>query len=172
MRRPFAPPPDIFEPEEQRPASNVLSFADFARRADERRQKLLEQPFRATRTKIAEARCEMDLMSDQRDWSRARGEHLVALYCWCHEQVYGVEPALPVKAWQEGARLAVEFAARHFQGDLERVVDFMRWTWKREKEREEWRRSHNRDGGRIGLRLQFGDALMPDYKLHLHRRAR
>jgi hypothetical protein len=105
---------------------------------------------------ISKAKGEMDAMSDSGVWTSARGVHLVALYSWLHTAVYGVEPAeLDGKAWALASVMAQRFCAQHFEGDFAGCVEFMRWCWKREASREEWRRAHHNGGARIAWRLQF-----------------
>jgi hypothetical protein len=100
-------------------------------------------------------------------WRNISPTGLVALYERFHEHVYGV-PAAEVdtpRAFLQAARVAGTMLKREFGGDGARAVEFMFWVWKRETERETWRRENHRDGGRIGWRLQFSGALLTDFRI-------
>ena len=51
-----------------------------------------------------------------------------------------------------------------FKGDIERAVDFVHWTWKRELSREKKANGADRNF-RIGWRLQFSANLLTDWRL-------
>lgn len=106
------------------------------------------------------------------DWEGARPKHLVKLYGMLHQRVYGVEArelrnSLTVRA-------ATRFATMQLQGEFANdpveMAGFMRWVWERELKREEWRRSNGRSGGRVDWRLQFGPALVTDWRIDMARR--
>lgn len=112
-------------------------------------------------------------MRKEERWDVAEPRHLVALYAWCHEQVYGVAPAeLVGYAWAGAVSAALALVRNEFRGDVPSAVDFLRWVWARERERESWRRRNRPDGGgsRIGWRLQFGRAMLTDYRIYLARK--
>lgn len=116
---------------------------------------------------------QMQTFLESGDWSQATPSHIVALYKWCHKEIYGVD-ALEVKG-QEFAlatQVAKNFAIREFGNDYSELVAFIRWTWHREGEREAWRRNNSKEGKRIGWRLQFNASLLTDYRLHLARHAK
>lgn len=104
-------------------------------------------------------------------WEDAIPRHFVAAYAILHEMVYGVAPAelTPVSRLR-AARTASLCLQREFGDDAAEMADFLRWTWTREREREKWRRANGREGGRIGVYLQFG-ALVTDYRLAIARKA-
>jgi hypothetical protein len=104
------------------------------------------------------------------DWTGATPRHFVAAYEYMHERVYGVAPAeLNAKERMVSAGCAKTMLDKEFDGDATAMAAFLRWTWQREKGREEWRRANGRDGQRIGPRLQFHGGLLSDYRLALHR---
>lgn len=108
------------------------------------------------------------------DWATATPGHLVALYAWCHAQTYRVEPA-ELEDGREHALACVHvrrFVDQQFGGKVEPAVDFLKWAWRREGERERWRVENGKAGGRIGWRLQFSPSLMTDYKIALAREAK
>lgn len=145
-------------------AEGVREWAGTARSRRERKPNIT--PARAQRF-AAEA----EHMRETQDWDDATPGHLVALYAWCHAKVYGVEAA----ELHSGATYAQAVAAAkrlvdvEFSGDVTAAVGFVRWTWGREASRERWRRENGRDGGRIGWRLQFGPAMMTDYRIAMAR---
>ncbi len=113
-----------------------------------------------------------DQMRESSDWSRATPKNIVALYCWCHEHVYGVRPGElnNAKSWLAACAMAKRLATNEFDGDLTKLVGFLRWTWAREKRTEKWRRSHLDGGGRrMRWRLQFSRDLVTDFRIFLRR---
>lgn len=105
------------------------------------------------------------------DWSEATPRVFVALYALLFERVYG----LPTADLTPKSRVLAEAAAKRllrveFDEDPVRMAEYMKWSWGREKEREEWRRANQRDGRPLGWALMFGGALLNDYRLALSRR--
>jgi hypothetical protein len=113
-----------------------------------------------------------------RDWEARRGElhvgHLVALYCWCHGEVYRVQPSELDQAHEFAVAIvmAKRFADQQFRGDLVEVVKFIQWCWKREHRNENWRLQNGHQGRRLTWRIQFSAALVTDYRLDLARVSR
>lgn len=105
------------------------------------------------------------------DWSTASEGHYVALYVVLHHKVYGLKPA----ELDDGAQYFQAMrAAKAFYASTslapDDMVDFLRWTWAREEGRERWRRDNAKDGQRVGWRLQFGGAMLSDYRVDKLRR--
>lgn len=119
------------------------------------------------------ARVEIADMRNRQSFDAARPLHMVALYEWCHEQVYGVRPAeLSTKAtWRAAMFAAGRLMQDEFRGSPVALVDFIRWTWVREKQREKQRRHDPACAmGRIGWRLQFVTKhLVTDYRISIAR---
>jgi hypothetical protein len=165
------PDDDLFAPDEPASAKHLTasqSVLEFARPAIERKKR----PFRVTPKVVAAALVEAAERAQSGNWRGATGRHLVGLYAHLHEGVYGVAPAeLDAQGWAFASAAAARMTDRHFAGDLERSVLFMRWVWRREEDREKWRRANGREGGRIGWRFQFGAAsLVDDYRVDQARR--
>jgi hypothetical protein len=97
--------------------------------------------------------------------------HLVAFFAWCYREVYGVEAVDLLGVAGLGARSAADKLVREqFDGDPGACVQFIRWAWYREREREAWRREHKRDGRRLDWRAQFvGRSLLAEYRLAVAR---
>jgi hypothetical protein len=136
------------------------------------------KPARSTRSKtisdsaFEKATREMHRMAQSTDWSEATARHMVALYAWLHEKVYGVAPGeLTSRERLYAAGAAARMLEKEFDGDPGAMATFVVWTWKREKKTEEWRRANGRtEGRRIGWRLQFNNSLLTDFRIEVKRR--
>lgn len=121
------------------------------------------------------AREELGVMMLSGSFERATPVHLVALYEWCHEKVYGVRPSelSPRAAWKTATFAAAKLVKDEFAGKAPAAVDFIRWAWKREAGRERDRREgRNATVGRLGWRLQFSMRyLITDYRIAVARGA-
>ncbi len=119
------------------------------------------------------ARKELREMLTEGEFTQAKSLHFVALYEWAHEQVYGVLPAefSTKTTWKSAMFAASKLLKDEFAGDPTKMVDYIRWTWKREKSREVARRQgKNPNIGRLGWRLQFVTRhLVTDYRIDLAR---
>lgn len=119
------------------------------------------------------ARAQLAEMMLAGSYDKATPTHLVALYEWCHEKVYGVRPSeLSTRAaWKTVTFAASKLMRDEFRGSAPAVVDFIRWSWKREAGRERARRAgSNVHVGRLGWRLQFAMRyLVTDYRVDLAR---
>jgi len=111
---------------------------------------------------------EMTERMKRKSWEGITPGKLVALYWLCHQRVYGVVPAELDKAptWRSAMQGAGSMVKRHFDGDVQRAIIFMRWVWTQEQSREEWRRANNKSGGRrISWQNQFHhDYLISDWR--------
>jgi hypothetical protein len=107
------------------------------------------------------------------DWDGAKPQHLVGLYMFCHERVYGIRP---LELNEHNFVTAVQHATKqlrvNFGNDIPKVAEFMRWVWDRERNKREYllRRAQERqvpkpDLRRIGWQLQFmaNSPLITDY---------
>lgn len=94
----------------------------------------------------------------RQDWSNVTVAMLVALYWVCHIKIYGCEPAEldSANTFTNAMKCAGKMVKEQFDGDLQKAVNFMRWVWTRERDREDWRRRNNVAGGRrITWQQQF-----------------
>jgi hypothetical protein len=111
-------------------------------------------------------------MMKSNNWSSAKPLHMVALYCWCHEKVYGVPCAELLgkgKATTAARKGAAGAAARmlqvEFNGHVEAMAKFINWVFKREVGREKWAKENNRDRSRMTWMVLFaGRAVLTDYR--------
>ncbi len=103
----------------------------------------------------------IDERVERDEWPAEDGpEMLVALFCWAHNEIYGVSCVQEVARVFRGARSAAEKLIRvEFGGDSEKAVEYMRWVWKREREREQWRRKNTGFGKVLTWRhvLMYGE---------------
>lgn len=121
------------------------------------------------------ARAETDaLAAAERDdpevWASAQPKHLVALYSLLHEQVYGVAPVELKDVWKGVVSAAKSMLEKEFNKDAKAFVEFIRWTWRRERNRETKRQAEGSEGSRIGWVLQFKSrAMLTDYRVDVAR---
>jgi hypothetical protein len=105
------------------------------------------------------------------DWTDTRPMHFVAMFALLHHRVYGVEAhELTTAERVRASTLAGHMLREHFGDDAGAMAAYVRWAWQREKQRETWRRTNARTGGRLMARFVFGGALLTDYHLDLARR--
>lgn len=99
------------------------------------------------------------------DWEGADSRTLLGLYAWCHRSVYGVEPIelRSIGEFRIAARAALRVLHSHFADDVAQCAIFIRWSWKREKERAAWAAREKKDRNRMGWRLQFSDRQVTDF---------
>lgn len=119
-------------------------------------------------SKWSKALSEAATMMRTGNWESAEPVHFVAAYATLFEKVYGVECADLASA--QTRLYACGFASRllstNFGDDVVEFVEFVRWTWSREKERDTWRRANGRSGGTVvGWRLQFGGAFVTEFRV-------
>jgi hypothetical protein len=177
------PPEDAFEDDERvpgparapSPSTAQIAAASSVAKLVAGKVESLGRPraFRASRGSVEKAREQMRAMAESADWSAATGTHLVALYEWLHQEVYGVATAeLDAKSWAYAAQMAGKMVVDCFGGDYGAAVVFLRWAWKREQRTEAWRRENNKPGRRIGWRLNFSGTLVTDYRLDCARQSK
>lgn len=155
---------DPVEAERHLAAAELLEFVGEPR---ERKPQMLS-PARAMQ--------EMNAMRTANDWSRCRPVHLVALYCWCHNAIYGVPPdelttgQAGKRARQAAVGAARNLLGREFGGNVPAMVKFIQWVWQRAREKEEWAARSGAKLGRISWSTMFaGRSLLTDYKVEIGR---
>lgn len=127
------------------------------------------------KTRIAKAKVELEELMGAKDWRSFQPLHLVLLWAKCHESVYGVAPDAEMTAvmWRMAAMHAAKLTVQEFGGDVLEAIEFVRWTWLRERYREAMaKRSGQPRVSRIGWRLQFAQRyLVTDYRVDKARNA-
>lgn len=84
-------------------------------------------------------------MIRSQSFAGAKPSHFVALYELMHEQVYGVEATDMTNEQRRRAGFrASQFLGTECNGDPELFARYVRWFWRREKERETWRKEEQR----------------------------
>ncbi len=125
-----------------------------------------------TRSEMRQARGQTEEMLHTGDWDHAIGRHHVALYMLLHERVYGAPAAeMNDRACYQAAGQAAKLQKENFDDGPAALATFILWTWKREQDREKWRRQNGKSGGRVTARLQFGTFLLGDYAVDMKRLA-
>ncbi len=149
-------------------------MGDFLEHGKKKRKKRPRAPVGTRPTPIEEALVDARARAESGDWGGAGGSALVGLYAHCHEAVYGVCPAeLDARdQFKVATRLAAQVVRSHFDGDCDAAAAFVRWTWLREKGREEWARREGKERGRVGWRLQFSAQLVTDFRVDATRKRR
>lgn len=151
--------------------SETDEFSKLVREVSEKKERRKSRSKTISNSVFEKASREVDAMIRSGDWEKVTTRHLVALYDRMHFKCYGVEAVELGPSERYNAMMqAGGMVRREFGGSCEEAVEFMRWAWTREISREKWRRENGKDGGRIGIRLMFGGALLTDYKLHLARK--
>jgi hypothetical protein len=124
-------------------------------------------PSRQSRERAIE---EVNRIRAAQDWASVTPTHAVALFAWCHAQVYGVPPGdLDGEGWTHAVFAAARMLKTQFNGDVLAFVAFLRWSWTRERSRETWRRANGGGGFRMTWRIQFSGTMMTDYRVDLLR---
>lgn len=161
-RRLISPPTLTLVPQLEPAPSSVDAFA---------KEKKPRKPRGISQKKFDEATARAAEMAASLDWSKARAIDFVALYASMHERVYGAAPVMSPVDRLNASFMAAAFQRTHLEDDPQRLADFLWWVWRREKERESWRRENGRDGGSISWRLQFSPRLLTDYRVAMAREA-
>lgn len=102
-------------------------------------------------------------------WQKAEPRHLVALYAYLHEQVYGVAPEELTRApleWLGAVSAATKLLREEFGDDPVQAVEWVRWVWVREKRGCDRRAKVGETSDfRIGWRYMFcRRSLVVDYR--------
>lgn len=155
------PEPQPQPREEPRVTAQALDIDDF-RPTDHRPRTLSNATFQS-----GVERAKQHITSRKSD---LRASEIVYVYAVLHERVYGV---LPLELRSEMGRASAAVAnviKNEFGGDPAGVIEFLRWTWARE--RDAFARREPENTFRISWRYQFGRRLMTDYRIALSRRGR
>lgn len=132
----------------------------------------MSKSFTVTKKQEQAANDRVAVFMSSGDWSQAGANDLVALYKMCHKEVYGLDAAdVTGNTYAIASTFAKRMLTNDFAGDGNAMVSFIHWVWSREKTKEERRKESGGSTYRLGWRLQFGNALLVDYKLYQHRSA-
>lgn len=173
-RRTYDLPEDLFPPPADRPPPPSPLERYLGRERDATGRLVPVKKPRRSKTVAAakhdRARCEAEEMIRTTDWSACAARHIVALYDLMHERTYGVESSMTSAERYRCTLMAGGFVKRHFRGDFEAAIDYLRWVWTREIGREARRRETGADGGRIGFALMVSTSMLDDWRVANARR--
>ncbi len=109
---------------------------------------------------------EIERRAKGKDWDGVTAGKLVALYYFCHVRVYQVPPIELQRntTYTAAMKQAGSMVKRHFDGDVQKAVRFMRWVWDREQGKQEWLKTNDKEGRRLTWQNQFThDFLVTDW---------
>lgn len=108
-------------------------------------------------------------------WEDAKSSVLVGLYAFCHKLVYGIVP-IELDQGREfiiATRLAKKLHHEAFADDTQRMVEFIRWSWEREKRVHAWAQSKMiLDRRPMSYKAQFSRAKQTEYRVALTQQKR
>ena len=159
MRRPLAEMARIMAAEELE-----LTVKDHAKQQKRRQQ--------GRSMNVDQIKAEAEQMREKQCWASATPKHLVQLHAMLHAHVYGVVSGSGQgREFTFASSSATKMLREEFANDPEAMVDFLRWSWQREQDREEWRRKNGRDGARLDWRRQFAQrSVLTDYRVEQARK--
>lgn len=108
------------------------------------------------------ARAELIRLREEGRLPEFQGRHFVAFYLELHAHVYKVEASeLDGVEWWAAVTSAEKLLVSAFDGDRGKMLDFMRWTWQREK----WKAANADSPRRYVWRWQFSTSAVTDYRV-------
>lgn len=87
-------------------------------------------------------------------WSQdAKPVHLVAMHARLHHWCYGIDLSIS----DDDAMGAISAARKLVKdvGGVDQTLHYLRWVWRQERDREQWRRDNNHQGGMLTWRQVF-----------------
>lgn len=176
VARPIDLPENLFSTdEEEEPVTAIRETPEFlalVAEVDQKKERRKKKSKTFAASMFNRTLAEVDVMMSTHDWSFANARHLVALYDRMHTKVYGVECAELGPAERYNTIMQANTLVKvEFDGDFEDAVDYMRWVWMREMNKEKWVRETGAQGGRITPWLMFSKKFLTDYRLAMARRS-
>lgn len=107
-----------------------------------------------------------------RDFAKAEARHVVALHAMLHKEILGADEAdLDAEVFLGAVSAAKKLCTEAFGGDVAELVEYVRWAWGREKQREARRRANEETNGfRLSWRWLFAARqTLTDYRVAQHR---
>lgn len=157
------PPPDDFEAEgEKRAVRKKMHPLPYKRKAG----------INITDRSWKKARHEMLEKAQSGDWANTKPLHLLVLHCELFNKIYKFEALDTYGKMRTHAVFAVaNLLKTAFNGDVEKIVAYVKWVWTREEEREEYRKANGKGGQTLGWKLVFSHHLLNDFANDLRRKA-
>lgn len=141
-----------------------IDVDEFARQAPPKVER--RKPPKLSRSKFDAELGATRLLMQAEQWGSFKPKNLVFLYAHLHEHVYGVLPLELMENSKQAYVAAGQMLKTDFSGDVRRMIEFIRWTWRRELQQFPARKTDFR----IGWRYQFRThSLLTDYRIHLTR---
>lgn len=159
------PPRELFEPLPEENEDEQFLASGYRRRL---KRKETKRRISTTSMRAALVRVEEMIAAD--DYTGATPIHFVAMFAKGHSLVYGVPAA---ELGPEQRTIAIMKVARFLRGecggDVTKAAAFVRWVWRREAEREKWRRENNKPGGTLGWGLAFSAEFATQWRVDMER---
>jgi hypothetical protein len=129
------------------------------------------------KSKVEKSFLEAKKRAEVGDWVGSTGKVFVGLYSLCYSLVYG---NIPLELFKNGdfnivSRMANKALHEYFYDDVDEFVEFIKWSWEREKFRDAKALREGYTRGRMVARYQFSLNYIEDYRVYLSselRRAR
>lgn len=124
---------------------------------------------------LEESLTEAAAMMSSAEWGDAKPRHFVALWAMCHERVYKASAVgeLAGLGWRAAVKAAAVMLRDEFEGEAQRMAEYVRWCWLREEGKERWckERGYARRA-RVTWRHQFGSAMLADWRVEMARKGK
>lgn len=106
-------------------------------------------------------------------WDDADSKTFVGLYVYCFKMVYGFIPEeLNKKPIYRRAKAdALKMFHEMFDDDPYEMLAYMKWTWEREKKRNEWAEREGVDRSPMSTYQQFSAQFYTQYKVSASRKS-
>ena len=131
-------------------------------------------PRQARQSKIDMAITDAELRAQTGEWEGIPSRIFVGLYGLCHRILYGFVPdELKVtREFDKAAKMAARRLRESFDNDAEEMVEFIKWSWERQKSKEAWAINNGKNVSRLNIFAQFSPSLVSDYRKAVIDRAR
>ena len=146
-------------------SATQVEFDDFVNSAKDSKP---SKPRPKTKKEMDRLLHETEELRAKRDWAAMTPKHFVALYYALHTRVYNVAPDNVRFEYRLAVAAAMRMLKHQFHDDKAVMVDFMRWVWNREQNREKKREvaGDNSDNSfHITWGYQFGSKLVVDWRI-------
>jgi hypothetical protein len=149
-------------------AASLVEFANARRREDG----TIEVPKSRPRSKtIAASRfsktiAETRAMLESGDWEGFAARHVLALYDLMHEKCYLVAPVMTSGERHRATLAAGLFVKNVFGGVYDDAVEYFRWLWDREIDRQEWRKRNAKPTNPMAFYWTISTRIVTDYRVH------
>ena len=104
---------------------------------------------------------------ENNNWENMKPGELVALYVWCHNQMYETFPVeMTTKTWGEAKKAAGRLVKNEFNGNTSEAVNYLRWVCVRYSSRMAWQVNRGIPISRLTwLNLFVYKSMLTDYRV-------